>query len=71
MVDWGVSMPQGQDVGSLAIGFSQVLTGILLHAHFKKHRSRPIWRILAVLVTLCGFFVAFGEFFYQLSRHSR
>ena len=32
---------------------------------------RPIWRILAVLVTLCGLFVAFGEFFYQLGRHSR
>jgi hypothetical protein len=64
-------MPAGLDIVSLAIGLSQVLTGILLHAHFKKHGSRPIWRILAVLVTLCGFFVAFGEFFYQLGRHSR
>ncbi len=34
-------------------------------------RFRPVWRILAVLVTLCGFFVACGEFFYQLGRHSR
>lgn len=64
-------MPAGLDIVSLAIGLSQVLTGILLHVHFKKHGVRPVWRILAVLVTLCGFFVAFGEFFYQLGRHSR
>jgi hypothetical protein len=64
-------MPAGLDIVSLAIGLSQVLTGILLHVHFKKHGFSPVWRILAVLVTLCGFFVAFGEFFYQLGRHSR
>jgi hypothetical protein len=64
-------MPAGLDIVSLAIGLSQVLTGILLPAHFKKHGFSPVWRILAVLVTLCGFFVAFGEFFYQLGRHSR
>ena len=65
------SMPAGLDIVSLAIGLSQVVTGALLLAHFKKQGFRPIWRISAILVMLCGFFVAFGEFFYQLGRHSR
>jgi hypothetical protein len=64
-------MPAGLDIVSLAIGLSQVVTGALLLAHFKKQGFRPIWRISAILVMLCGFFVAFGEFVYQLGRHSR
>jgi hypothetical protein len=64
-------MPAGLDIVSLAIGLSLVVTGALQLAHFRKHGFRPIWRITAILVMLWGFFLAFGEFFYQLGRHSR
>lgn len=64
-------MPAGLNIVDLAIGLSLVVTGALYYAHFKKHASRPIWRITAILVMLWGFFLAFGDFFYQLGRNSR
>jgi len=61
-----VPMPVGLDIVDLAIGLSQVVMGAVLYAYLKKNGSRPIWRKLAIFQMVCGFFVAFGEFFFRL-----
>ena len=54
--------------GDLIVGGLLILTGALLHSHFRKDPSRTVrQRILSLGIMLIGFFLALGKFFYSLA----
>jgi len=54
--------------GNLVVGPLLILTGSILLSHFRKNpASKPTQRILSIIIILIGFFLAFGNFFYNLA----
>jgi len=54
--------------GDLVVGSLLVLTGYLLHSHFRKNpSSSSTQRIFSIIIILIGFFLIFGDFFYNLA----
>jgi hypothetical protein len=55
-------------ITDLLIGLLTVVNGAILLHHFRKHGERfAKYRIVCFSIMLSGFFVAFGEFFYDLA----
>lgn len=55
-------------IGNLIVGGLLILTGAILHSHFRKDPSRTArQRILSLGIMLIGFYLAMGEFFYSLA----
>jgi hypothetical protein len=55
-------------IADLVIGLLAVVNGAVLLHHFRKHGERfAKWRVACFFMMLCGFLVAFGEFFYDLA----
>jgi hypothetical protein len=54
--------------GDLIVGGLLILTGAILHSHFRKAPSSTArQRILSLGIVLIGFFLALGKFFYSLA----
>ncbi len=54
--------------GDLIVGGLLVLTGAILHSHFRKDPTKNARkRLLSLGVILVGFFLALGDFFYSLA----
>jgi hypothetical protein len=52
----------------LIVGGLLILTGAILHSHFRKDPSRTVrQRILSLGIMLIGFCLALGKFFYSLA----
>lgn len=54
--------------GNLVVGPLLILTGYILLSHFRKNpSSKPTQRIFSIIIILIGFFLIFGNFFYNLA----
>jgi hypothetical protein len=54
--------------GDLIVGGLLILTGAILHSHFRKDPTQNARkRLLSLGIILVGFFLALGDFFYSLA----
>lgn len=54
--------------GDLVVGSLLILTGYILLSHFRKNpSSKPTQRIFSIIIIIIGFFLIFGNFFYNLA----
>jgi hypothetical protein len=54
--------------GFLMVGGVVILTGAIVHSHFRKDPTQNARkRLLSLGIILIGFFLALGDFFYSLA----